>query len=84
MFTISVLLLLRLLVTLSNLNPEISPMRYPKEFSYLPPDEVKPPDTSIKEFSIPWIDHLMRDQATSKDSDTSFLSWAYFFAVVKV
>ena len=48
MSTVSTLLFLRLAIILSNLNPSISPMPFPKDFEKIPDD-----------YWIPWIRHVV-------------------------
>ena len=48
MGAVSILLFLRLTIVLSNMNPTMSPMPFPKQFETIP-----------KEYWIPWIRHVV-------------------------
>lgn len=63
MSAVSCLLFLRLAIILSNLNPSISPMPFPKDFQTIPDD-----------YWIPWIRHVVDSDDVKMAQWTYFLT----------
>ena len=79
MFTISVLLIMRLMLTLSNMNQFISPMPFPEHFTS-PTNQT----LSTNNYGIPWINELSVYKTSNDTDKDNLMNWAYFMTLIMV
>ena len=79
MFTISVLLIIRLMLTLSNMNEFISPMPFPDYFTSNTPGVIQ-----TNSYGIPWINELQLYKSKNGKEKENLINWSYFLTLIMV